>query len=276
MDVSFPYQKKRSEFGRQCLFSDRGPELIDNFPSFRKLYKEFMLKDPVTRYQQCAPVQAEHYLNTMRAEFANVSINHVEGGWPKDVNIADEEQTKRQPNQVGYSLLQSDIQNHVPKQAKVSYIWEVENPNRPLHILKPDDYTVCLEYNQKDPHILASGQFGGQVAVWDVRKGMEPVEVSVKENSFIDPVQKLLWIHSKTGTEFFSASSDGEIKWWDTRKLSEPTDTLILDYAKEEEQQFSKALGVSVLEYEVTIPTRFMVGTEQVPLYLEIEREKQQ
>jgi len=30
-------------------------------------------------------------MNTMRAEFADASIWHTEGGWPKDVNIADQE-----------------------------------------------------------------------------------------------------------------------------------------------------------------------------------------
>lgn len=31
----------------------------------------------------------------MRAEYMNNGMNHIEGGWPKDVNTADEEQTKR-------------------------------------------------------------------------------------------------------------------------------------------------------------------------------------
>lgn len=95
MDVTYAYQKKRSDFGRQCLFSERGPDLIDNFPSNKKLAKEFIFRDPVDRSTQCAPIQAEHYLNTMRAEFTNSSMNHIEGGWPKDINTADEEQTKR-------------------------------------------------------------------------------------------------------------------------------------------------------------------------------------
>lgn len=47
------------------------------------------------------------------------------------------------------------------------------------------------------------------------------------------------------------------------RKMSEPYETLILDAVKEEEQSLENALGASCLEYETTIPTRFMVGTEQ-------------
>jgi dynein intermediate chain 2 len=44
--------------------------------------------------------------------------------------------------------------------------------------------------------------------------------------------------------------------------LNEPNETLVLDTIKGEEQVLSRALGASCLEYEGTIPTRFMVGTE--------------
>ncbi|XP_066256971.1 dynein axonemal intermediate chain 2 [Euwallacea similis] len=340
MDITYTYQKKRREFGRQCLFSDKGPDLIDNYPSNKKLMREYILRDPVHQSTLCAPIQAEHYLNTMRAEYTTCGMNHVEGGWPKDVNTADEEQTKRYRRKIekdegfNHTMVQlfksmenciqqnnainiyqqyfSDVeptplverssartvnvyqdqstptrpinwiswspdnqtklaitycnlkfQSIVPKETTFSYIWEVENPNRPLLTLKPEYPSVCLEYHQKDPHSLVSGQRNGQVALWDIRKGYEPVELSQIENSFRDPVYSVLWIHSKSGCEFFSASTDGQIKWWDIRKLSNPTESLLLDYAKEEEQDISKALGASCLEYESTIPTRFMCGTEE-------------
>lgn len=44
--------------------------------------------------------------------------------------------------------------------------------------------------------------------------------------------------------------------------MSEPLETLILDVQKGDAQVLSRALGASSLEYETTIPTRFMVGTE--------------
>lgn len=339
MDIQYSYQKKRNEFGRQCLFSDKGPDVLDNYLPDRKLFKEYILKDPISRSTQCAPVQAEHFLNTTRAEFSNMGINHVEGGWPKDVNMTDEEQTKRYRRKIekdegfNHTMMQlfknmencilqnnavniyqqyfSDVeptplverssartvnvyqdqsvptrpitniswspdnqtklaithcnmqfQSYVARETPFSYIWEVENPNRPLVTLKPQHPIVCLEYNPKDSHGLVSGHINGQVAVWDIRKSREPVELSLIENSFTDPVHKVLWIHSKTGTEFFSCSTDGQIKWWDIRKMSEATETLILDYTKDDEQLISNAMGGSCLEYELTIPTRFMVGTE--------------
>lgn len=50
---------------------------------------------------------------------------------------------------------------------------------------------------------------------------------------------------------------------WDARKLAVPLETLIVDLVKPSEpQNRARAQGVSCLEYETTIPTRFMVGTE--------------
>ena len=66
-----------------------------------------------------------------------------------------------------------------------------------------------------------------------------------------DPVHKAIWIQSKTGNEFFSASSDGKVLWWDNRKLSEPTEKLFLDPTKKQDP--TKVQGAISLEYEPTI-----------------------
>ena len=63
-----------------------------------------------------------------------------------------------------------------------------------------------------------------------------------------------------TGTECFSTSTDGQVLWWDIRKMGEPTESLLLcpNVKKDPRPQG----GVS-LEFEPTMPTKFMVGTEQ-------------
>lgn len=65
---------------------------------------------------------------------------------------------------------------------------------------------------------------------------------------------------NSTGTECFSTSTDGQVLWWDIRKMGEPTESLLLcpNVKKDPRPQG----GVS-LEYEPTMPTKFMVGTEQ-------------
>lgn len=50
---------------------------------------------------------------------------------------------------------------------------------------------------------------------------------------------------------------------WDTRKMDKPTENLVIDTVKPDEQDMSRALGLTALEYEPTIPTRYMMGTDQ-------------
>ncbi|XP_022901460.1 dynein intermediate chain 3, ciliary-like [Onthophagus taurus] len=340
METTYIYQKKRSEFGRQCLFSDKGPDLIDNYPSNRRYLHEYILQDPVERGTQLSTQYAVHELNTDRATYVNSGMCHVEGGWPKDVNVNDEEQTKRyrrkiekdetytvtliqlcknmencilQNNAINiYQQYYTDVeptplveknsartvnvyqdqynitrpitniswssdsgtkmatcycnlkyQADISQESKNALIWEVENPNVPLLTLKPSANAICLEYNPKDVNTLISGHINGQVGVWDLRKGCEPIDMTVMEVGFRDPVHSALWIASKSGYEFYTGSTDGQVKWWDLRKLNEPLETLILDLSNLHHQVISHAYSAIRLEYEMTMPTRFMVGTEE-------------
>ncbi|XP_027891450.1 dynein intermediate chain 3, ciliary [Xiphophorus couchianus] len=154
-----------------------------------------------------------------------------------------------------------DFQKSPPDMSFDSYIWDLENPNYPEMALKPESPLVCLDYNPKDPHTLVGGSYSGQIAFWDTRRGSQPVEYSSLEHNHRDPVYKIIWLQSKTGTDAFSASTDGQILWWDVRKLSEPTERLVLDPSRE--GNLDRALGAISLEFEPTMPTKFMVGTEQ-------------
>ncbi|XP_061887106.1 dynein axonemal intermediate chain 2 isoform X2 [Entelurus aequoreus] len=278
-------------------------------------------------------------VNTERFESESCGINHVEGGWPKDINPQEMEQTIRfrkkvekdesylnsimqlggvirycvgqnnavdiyqeyfedeeledeiqeppsaktinvfrDPNQVkrtvtclswhpeggrklaaAYSCL--EFQKASPDMSTDAYIWDIENPNKPEMTLKAASPLVCLDYNPKDSHTLVSGSYNGQIVFWDTRKGSQPTNVSSLEQSHRDPVYKTIWLQSKTGTEAFSASTDGQVLWWDVRRLSEPTEQLVLDLGRE--GNLDRAVGAISLEFEATMPTKFMVGTEQ-------------
>lgn len=336
MEIVYVYTKKRSEFGRQCNFGDRQAELhVDILPD-EKLAADFIERNPCHVGIQCVPEMSEHEVNTQRFESESRGMNHVEGGWPKDINPAEIEQTMRyrkkvekdeiymntilqlgdvmerciqqnnaidiyeeyfdnitgdssceapsaktinvfrDPNDikrtatsiswypdgaqklaVAYSIL--EFQKTAPNTCLDSYIWDIENPNKPDFTLKPVSPLVCVEYNPKDPHILVGGCYNGQLGYWDTRKGSQPVEVTPIEKSHRDPIFNVKFIQSKTGTECFSTSTDGYIYWWDTRKLGEPTESLFLNKNPKE----GKPMGGLVLEYEPTMPTKFMVGTEQ-------------
>lgn len=71
---------------------------------------------------------------------------------------------------------------------------------------------ITLEFNYRDGQCLAGGLSTGQVAYWDMRKGPTAVAVSDVRSSHRDPVRSVYWIHSKTNTEFYSGSSDGQVQ----------------------------------------------------------------
>lgn len=156
---------------------------------------------------------------------------------------------------VAYSVLQ--FQKMPANMSMDSYIWDIENPNTVDQTLIPSSPLVTLKYNPKDPHILIGGSYNGLLAYWDIRKGPYPVDTSLIEKSHNDPVFGLSWIQSKSGSEFFSVSTDGKCLWWDIRKMSEPTECLLIDAEKN-----GKIVGGTSLDFESTMPTKFMIGTE--------------
>ncbi|KAM6377237.1 LOW QUALITY PROTEIN: kinesin-like protein KIF19 [Pluvialis apricaria] len=339
MEIIYVYTRKRSEFGRPCSFSDRPAKVNVDIPPDPSMASNFVLRNPVDSYVQHTSDMSEHEVNTERVEVESRGVNHVEGGWPKDINPQEVEQTIRfrkkvekdenyintimhlgalmehcvkqnnainiyeeyfseeetaevedeppsaktinvirDPNvtkrtathlswhpdtckklAVAYSSL--EFQQNMKDMSFDSYIWDLENPNKPELVLKPSSPLVSLEYNPKDSHVLVGGCYNGQMAYWDTRKGGLPVEVSTVEVSHRDPVYGAIWLQSKTGTECFSASTDGQVLWWDIRKLSEPTESLVLDITRQ--GLLENALGAVALEFEPTMPTKFMVGTEQ-------------
>lgn len=77
-----------------------------------------------------------------------------------------------------------------------------------------------------------------------------------------NPANLALWINSKTYSEFFSASSSGCIKWWDYRTLRQPTETLIMDLEDPLRADIVKAIGVSALQFDSTMGTKYMAGMQ--------------
>ncbi|CAH1393429.1 unnamed protein product [Nezara viridula] len=317
-ELTYTYIKQRKEFGGPYKFSDKDELIVDIAPN-PDLCEGIKIMETVDKSVDIVKVMAEHEVNTTRADYTQNSMNHTEGGWPKDLNFMDSEQTLRfrkkiekdemythsilqlllpmehcvhQNNAINiYELYFEDCEDSdmveqqafrtvnvfrdpLPIKRPVSniswspdqgsrlavshsnldfqkesndahinsYIWHVENPNRPELVIDAGVPIVCLEYNPRDVNTLVGGLYNGQVAYWDVRRGGQPLKFSDHYESFRDPVTCVLWVNSKSGTEFFSASTD--------------------DITKAEEQLLKRALGASVLEYEPTIPTRFMVGTE--------------
>nr|XP_034190181.1 dynein intermediate chain 2, axonemal isoform X1 [Osmia lignaria] len=337
MNVNYTYTKKRQQFGKQCNFSNYQKVEADIKPHSEYM-NNYIRVDPSTQGTQCGKIYSLHEVNTNTAKFKSSGMYHSEGGWPKDLNVKDTEQTVRYKRKIekdelyihtmlqllppmeqcvlqnnacniyeqyfsymkptslvqrAYSRTVNVYRDVLPIKRRVthlswspdqgnrfaasyctnnfrtgvndkplSYIWDVENPNTPYIVLKSCCPSLTVEYNPKDSNLLISGLTTGQVACWDIRKGSEPVETSLIQSSHRDVCNEVLWINSKTNTEFFSASKDGQIMWWDIRKLQAPTETLVIDLCKPDNQNVDKAIGISALQFEPSMGTRFMCGLE--------------
>ncbi|CAB3248003.1 unnamed protein product [Arctia plantaginis] len=345
MDIIYQYAKIRSNYGRQPMFCEFGPELCDTIPVHVPEHKQYILRNPVHSAVQHGPIFSQHEINTIRAEYTTTGINHAEGGWPKDVIVTDPESTQRYRRKTekddGYIhcvmsiasemeglILQNNAidmyqiyYNEMPRlpdveriscrtvnvyrdggdapsaphrpvssicwrpdgshQFAVTYvdmdinrnlrapitasIWDLENANSPLSILKPEKALMDLQYNQRNVDLLAGGMLNGQVAVWDSRTASPTPTLTCPQHvAHRDYVRHVRFINAKNGMEFFSGGPDGACKWWDIRNMSEPIDVMIIQLCSSSNEQptMAKAMGISCLEFEPTIPTRFMVGTE--------------
>merc|ERR1711991_1221948 len=162
-----------------------------------------------------------------------------------------------------------------------SYVWDVYNPNTPDVELMPPSPLCCLRFNPKSTDTLVGGSYNGLVTFYDLRKAgggttkeTTPAATSLIEKSHHDPVYDIFWINSKTGNHCVSVSTDGQIMWWDTRKLAEPTEKLELNTNHAGGNQ---VLGGSSLEYNSEAgPSKYLVGTEQgVVLMVNLKNRKQ-
>ena len=56
---------------------------MEEVKSDTEVQGQYIARNPVSRVIQCAAVQSENEVNTIRANFISQGMNHSEGGWPK-------------------------------------------------------------------------------------------------------------------------------------------------------------------------------------------------
>eukprot|EP00659_Diplonema_papillatum_P002915 gene2915-4576_t len=167
-----------------------------------------------------------------------------------------------------------------------SYVWDPTHLNTPDIALHPPSQLTCLDFNEKDLHLLGGGCQSGIVCCFDCRIGGRPV---ISSPLFSEA--KAAWGHrgdrkgnedEGTGSEESSgavcAAGEGGVKamrWlqtngrgqeiatingsnicrvWDTRSLKEPIDVIRLST-----DRYSDAVS---LDYQpATMPNKLLVGT---------------
>ncbi|XP_026819245.1 dynein intermediate chain 3, ciliary-like [Rhopalosiphum maidis] len=341
----YTYEKKRSDYGRQCRFHNTGPTIMIDMMTDLSLEDNWIQRNPVDKTTNETTKWSEHEANTIRVKYVNRGISHREGGWPVDVNLDDPEQVSRfkrkaekdklylesvktvsvltehfirqnnainifQPyftdpktkefrtqvpshrtvailldpcdsarpvrniswssensTHLAISYSEMRFQMDDPNNSPNSYVFDTEMFTFPYFTMESPCPITNIKFHHRDGQLLAGGLMNGQVALWDMRNSYKNIGISEIRNGHNDSVLSLQWIQSKTNSEFMTASRDGQIIWWDTRNLKEPTDKLVLDLLRNEAHgepewiQSGRTDGATCLEYNFSIPIRFVIGT---------------
>lgn len=122
---------------------------------------------------------------------------------------------------VATSYAQLRFQQMPPNMPKQSYIWNLNNPNKPEKTLDPTSPLCTLAFNHKNPDTIVGGSYNGSLQFFDVRQGrasgmIKPIATTLLEKSHHDPVYDIYWLTlGKSASECVSTSTDGRLLWWD-------------------------------------------------------------
>lgn len=195
----------------------------------------------------------------LKEEYSSKTLNMFRDKTPRTVKKIVWNPEESSPQFTSAHCGQQTYYNYLIEEENTMHIWDIEYPKAPIRTLETHAQTPSFEYNPKEATSLVTGLITGQIAVFDVRSPSKfPSIISHRETSHKDQVNAVTFYCSKSNMEFFSGSSAGEIFWWDLRYMDKPIDVLLLcpetlqGVVKTEEKSF----GVSVLEYESTIPNK--------------------
>ncbi|XP_054735169.1 dynein intermediate chain 3, ciliary [Anastrepha obliqua] len=349
------YSRERRRFGRQPLLSDRTQLMLSIQPS-QRTRTSYILRNPMNRSTQLSDQMAYSWVETENVTYAEHGMYHYEGGWPREVNINDEESTLRyrkkierednwgiQVTHIIHSSMDVAAQNsainiyqeffvdlppelgqdirmpfearqcnifHDPqtparpitildwmpselrkflsqptnfkplppvqqpsKNVKATdddklnrnsfYVWNQINALHPEVVLESTEPVRCAHFCPRDDLFIAAGLESGIVGLWDARNGGNALKVSPLEGAHRSAAAALCWVHSKSNSEFYTGSFDGSVKYWDGRNLDAPLQEILIDPLPTDEQKRERAHGVTVLEFEYTIPVRYIIASDQ-------------
>ena len=96
MEITTAYQKERHDFGRSIYhLAFSSVDILEEFAQEPELLKEHIERDPTILDIQAIPDMSECYVNTETVSYKSIGMLHLEGGWPKEVDCTEKDQTVR-------------------------------------------------------------------------------------------------------------------------------------------------------------------------------------
>ncbi|XP_075160545.1 dynein intermediate chain 3, ciliary [Haematobia irritans] len=187
---------------------------------------------------------------------------------PLEETTKKKEQPKDNAEKNKYLLKHQIVEEDIAMDSNDFYIWNFEYPLKPLTIFNSNEKVKTAAYCPRDESWIAGAFQSGKICLWDSRISGHPIAVCPLETAHRETASALCWVHSKTNSEFYTGSYDGSVKFWDIRNMEKPFYDLLLDTEKTDEQSRERAHGVTVLEFEYTIPIRFIIGSDMGSVFV--------
>ena len=102
MELAYEYTRRRDDFGKPVDFRDGPTVLLESILPTDSFDDSYVQRKTVSTGVCTVPRFSETEVNTERVVTKNTSIQHVEGGWPKDVDFT--EQVRMCPASISSSL----------------------------------------------------------------------------------------------------------------------------------------------------------------------------
>jgi len=119
-EYEYIYMKKRKDFGRYCNFEDVEPKVlgqIDNNPVCSDMYIEQTILSLVL---DNIPSFSEASVNTARVQTRSHAMMHAEGGWPKDIDPTEAQDTVKYRKRLEKDPTFTASVKHLTKQTEAS------------------------------------------------------------------------------------------------------------------------------------------------------------
>ncbi|XP_011880522.1 PREDICTED: dynein intermediate chain 3, ciliary-like [Vollenhovia emeryi] len=95
MLIHYTYIKPRSQFGKQCFFGETDPIVQENILPDPELMRNYTRMSHCRRGIQMSKQFALHEMQTVSKTTKESGMLHSEGGWPKEINVKDDEAVLR-------------------------------------------------------------------------------------------------------------------------------------------------------------------------------------
>lgn len=261
---TYTYKKRRSEFGRQCIFGDV-TSIICEINQDAELKKRFQPTICATVNVQNIQQMAEDEITTDNAQMLNVGISHYEGGWPNDVNLMNEEdkkmyrtlsrktdeydaQLKRMLTRMERKIAQNNAinifqeyfvgvksalvgQSYDPEIESISYFQSPLKAAWASHssIAPYSQDKIVVSYTNIAPGQRSTIQTGLSSYIWDLTQNLHPI-LELKCRSSLATVE----YNEKNEFVIAAGQSDGIVALFDSRTGGIPTMQSIHEHSHRE------------------------------------------